>query len=88
MESRPKRLMEDNRALKNGMLPRLEEWRVMEDFILGYVYNHPSFADGTLIKTSKIIFLADNMAITKNQPYMLGDTGRNIPCLDLAQSVH
>lgn len=72
----------DIRQLKGGELPRLENWLITEGYIFGYVYNHPKYPDNTGIRTSKILFLGNGIVITKNQPYILGETGRNLPTLD------
>jgi len=33
---------------------RLEQWKVVQDFLVGKVYGHPSFPDGTEIITSRV----------------------------------
>lgn len=55
--------------------PKLENWRLVGgDQIVGQVFGHPKFEDGTEVWTSRVacLDLESGKAITKNSEYELG----------------
>lgn len=56
-------------------VPRLENWRVSyQNQLVGEIYDHPTFEDGTVIVTSRVVRWSNvkNKAYTKNTGYELG----------------
>lgn len=51
---------------------RLENWVYTGQFLIGDVYDHPVFKDGSRVRTSVVVDINDETAITKNTIYTLG----------------
>lgn len=54
---------------------RIEQWYIdQNDSLVGAVYGHPRFEDGTYVRTSRVVKLdkATGEAVTRNTEYVLG----------------
>jgi hypothetical protein len=59
--------------------PRLEKWskgyKGHPDILTGIVYGHWKFRDGEFIHTSRVLFMTEIFAQTRNTTYALGARG-------------
>ncbi len=59
--------------------PRLENWVRYGTFFMGNVYNHLSFADGSLVRTSRChaFSIEERWLETRNTRYALGTPAKS-----------
>lgn len=58
------------------MLPKLDQWFITDnDLIIGRIYNHPEFPDGSIIRTSRVakLDIKNGKAYTAQENYELGE---------------
>lgn len=52
---------------------RIENWYIIHGVMIGNVFDHPKFEDGTVIRTSTIVEQTSTHIETWNTIYTLGD---------------
>jgi len=61
---------------ETGKRPRIEHWYIgPQNQVFGYIYDHPRFKDGEIIKTSSVIEFdfERGKAQTKSMEFILGE---------------
>ena len=69
--------IQSNQTHGDDKAPRIEDWRLDYDRIVGRVFDHSIFPDGALITTSSVVDLTERIAMTRNTVYVLGRKARH-----------
>lgn len=65
-------MVAENNPIEQTTPPKLEDWLQLGDRLVGFIYGDHRFADGNRIRTSRVLKIDHQIAVTAHTTYRLG----------------
>lgn len=65
-------MVAEDKPIEQTTTPKLEDWLRLGDRLVGYIYGDNRFADGNRIRTSRVLKIDHQLAVTAHTTYRLG----------------